>query len=60
MKSQAVTKEQIALNELSQEAMQILEILEQIEIHTASLRTKLMTELKSKSENISVALEELK
>ncbi len=60
MKSQAVSKEQIALNELSQEAMQILEILEQIEIHTASLRTKLMTELKSKSENISVALEELK
>ncbi len=60
MKSQAVSKEQIALNELSQEAMQILEILEQIEIHTASLRAKLMTELKSKSENISVALEELK
>jgi len=60
MKPQAVTKEQSAIDELSQEALQILEILDQIENHTATLRTKLMAELKSRSENISIKLEELK
>ena len=59
MKPQVLVKEQESLNDLSHEAMQILEILDQIESHTATLRTKLLNELKSKSESISVKLEEV-
>jgi hypothetical protein len=60
MKPQILTKEQSTMDDLSHEALQILEILDQIESHTAVLRTKLMNELKSKSETINVKLEELK
>jgi len=44
------------LDDLSQEAVQIIEILDQIEIHTANLRKKLMEELKLKSESNSLNL----
>lgn len=60
MKPQILAKEQSAIDELSHEALQILEILDQIESHTATLRMKLMDELKSKSENINIKLEDLK
>lgn len=47
MNTKAALKEQnIDVNELSKEARQILEILDQIENHTAELRKKLMEELK--------------
>jgi len=56
MKSNALTKQQELQNELSHEAMQILEILDQIEDHTASLRKKLISELSVKSES-SISLD---
>ncbi len=59
MKPQILIKEQNTLNDLSQEAIQILEILDQIESHTTNLRTKLLTELKSKSESINIKLEKV-
>ncbi len=51
------TKEQERIDELSHEAMQILEILDQIENHTASLRKKLVSEFSAKSENVSLKLD---
>ncbi len=52
-----ITKEQELINELSHEAMQILEILDQIENHTAALRKKLVSEFSAKSENVSLKLD---
>lgn len=52
-------KEQVEISELSQEAMQILEILDQIENHTAILRKKLVSELKPKSESIRLKLDNI-
>jgi hypothetical protein len=52
----AVQEQQESLNELSHEMMQILEILDQIENHTAALRTKLVAELATKSETINLKL----
>ncbi len=49
--------QQEQINELSHEAMQILEILDQIENHTAILRKKLVSELSAKSENVSLKLD---
>lgn len=52
-------KEQIDYNELSQEALEILEILDQIENHTAILRKKLVSELKSKNEVVHLKAEKI-
>ncbi len=51
MKIQAKFKESVEVNELSQEVLQILEILDQIENHTAELRKKLMAELKKNNQS---------
>jgi hypothetical protein len=53
----ALTKEQQSINELSQEALQILDILDQIENHTAALRKKLIAELKPKTETVHLKLD---
>lgn len=44
-------KEHDEMQQLSQEAVQILEILDQIENHTAELRKKLMEEIKKINAN---------
>lgn len=54
-KEQNNTSENI--HQLSQEALQILEILDQIENHTAILRKKLVSELKPKAEAIHLKLD---
>ena len=54
-----ITKEQERINDLSHEAMQILEILDQIENHTAALRKKLVSEFSVKSENVSLKLDNI-
>jgi hypothetical protein len=59
MNSAVVVKEQETLNELSHEMVQILEILDQIENHTAILRKKLVAELATKSEAINLKLESI-
>jgi hypothetical protein len=53
----ALIKEQQSINELSQEALQILDILDQIENHTADLRKKLIAELKPKTETVHLKLD---
>jgi hypothetical protein len=57
MNTKAALQEQIDLNQLSQEALQILEILDQIENHTAELRKKLMSELKKTNTTINLKLD---
>ena len=57
MNTKAALQEQIDLNQLSQEALQILEILDQIENHTAELRKKLMSELKKTNTAINLKLD---
>ncbi|MBP7710478.1 MAG: hypothetical protein KA100_05355 [Rickettsiales bacterium] len=57
MNSAVAVKEQESLNEVSHEMMQILEILDQIENHTAALRKKLVAELATKSDTINLKLE---
>ncbi len=52
----AVKEPKENINELSHEMMQILEILDQIENHTATLRKKLVAELATKSETINLKL----
>lgn len=56
MKAQTIARTQSAADEISKEAMQILEILDQIESHTATLRAKLMEELKLNNQNIKIDL----
>lgn len=48
------------LDEMSQEARKMLDILDQIESHTADLRKKLIEELKPKDESIKLKLDEIK
>ena len=57
MNALAAVKTESALSELSHEAMQILEILDQIENHTAALRKKLVSELTSKTEVVHLKLD---
>lgn len=59
MKNSAVAIQQNDLNSLSEEAMQILDILDQIENHTAALRRKLVSELSTKTEAVHLELSEL-
>jgi len=55
----AATKEQIVLDELSHEALQILQIIDEIENHTAVLRKKLLEELRPRNEEIRLKLEQI-
>ncbi len=57
MNSAVAVKQEETLSQLSQEAMQILEILDQIENHTASLRKKLISELATKNETVHLKLD---
>ena len=57
MKNNAAIQEKESLSDLSHEAMQILEILDQIENHTAALRKKLVSELSAKNESVHLKLE---
>jgi hypothetical protein len=59
MQPNALVKQQEKLDELSHEAMQIIEILDQIETHTADLRKKLMAELKKNTNPIVLELDEI-
>lgn len=52
-------KEQGNQNQLSQEAKQIIELLDKIEDHTAELRKKLMSELKSESQALHLKLDNI-
>lgn len=57
MQVNQAAQEQEHLNNLSQEALQILDILDQIENHTAALRKKLMSELRPKNEAVHLKLD---
>jgi hypothetical protein len=61
MNNHAVKKEEHhhTIEELSQEALQILELLEKIENHTADLRKKLMAELKAKNKSVHLKLNDV-
>lgn len=59
MQKQQVRVSQETLDELSQEAVKMLEILDQIESHTADLRKKLVDELKPKDNSIKLKLDEI-
>lgn len=59
MQKQQVRVSQETLDELSQEAVKMLEILDQIESHTADLRKKLVEELKPKDNSIKLKLDEI-
>lgn len=48
-----------SIKELSNEALKILEILDQIETHTAELRKRLVSELKPKSESVQIKLDQI-
>lgn len=50
-------QEQHNIEQLSQEAQQIIDLLDKIEDHTAELRKKLMSELKSKAESVHLKLD---
>jgi hypothetical protein len=56
MKTQPALKEQ-AVEQLSQEALQILDLLDKIENHTADLRKKLMSELKKNGSTVHLKLD---
>jgi len=57
---QSVKKDQIDLHDIPQEAMHLLEILDQIEVHTAELRKKLMEEIKKANAlKVSLKLDEV-
>ena len=57
MQIKPAAQEQDNLNSLYQEALQILDILDQIENHTAALRKKLMSELRPKNEAVHLKLD---
>ncbi len=57
MNTKVALKEQIDLNHLSQEALQILELLDQIENYTSELRQKLMAELKKGNASVHLKLD---
>ena len=59
MTTKTALQEQIDLNQLSQEAVQILEILDSIENHTADLRKKLISELKKNNASLNLKLDEV-
>ena len=59
MNIKAALQEQIDSHQLSQEALQIIEIIDQIENHTADLRKKLMSELKKTNSSINLKLDNI-
>ena len=61
MSKQALPKTQDQQNDIPQEAAHLIEILDQIENHTAELRKKLMEELKkNNAARVSLNLDEVK
>ena len=52
-------KEQQNKKPLSQEAKQIIDLLDKIEDHTAQLRKKLMSELKTDNQKINLKLDDI-
>jgi hypothetical protein len=61
MSKQSLPKLQDQHSEIPQEAAHLIEILDQIENHTAELRKKLMEELKrSNAARVSLSLDEVK
>jgi hypothetical protein len=58
MKTQPALKEQV-VEHLSQEALQILDLLDKIENHTADLRKKLMSELKKNVGTVHLKLDNI-
>ena len=52
-------KEEIGLKDLPKEALLVLEILDQIENHTAGLRKKLMAEFKPVSNSVKLSLDKV-
>lgn len=59
MTRQPAFQEKFDAQQLSQEAMQIIELLDQIENHTAELRKKLMSELKQNNAKVHLKLDEV-
>jgi hypothetical protein len=59
MSTNQVRKEELHIEELSQEAQHILELLDNIENHTAELRKKLMAELKQKNKPVHLNLKNI-
>jgi hypothetical protein len=59
MTTKSELQEQINIDELSPEAKQILEIIDQIENHTAELRNKLVSELRKSKNTINLKLDEI-
>jgi hypothetical protein len=57
MSANLAIREQIDFNLLPQDAVQLLEILDQIENHTADLRKKLMSEIRSSSNAVRLKLD---
>ncbi len=52
-------KEEVELNDLPREAVLVLQMLDQIENHTAELRKKLMLELKPNGNTIKLNLDKV-
>lgn len=57
MSANLAIREQIDFNILPAEAVQLLQILDKIENHTADLRKKLMSEFKSNSSVVRLKLD---
>jgi len=59
-KPNQLQKEHNELNEIPKEAMHLIELLDQIEVHTAELRKKLMEEIKKANAlKVSLKLDEV-
>lgn len=52
-------KQEVDLNQLSQEAVEILKILDEIETRTNDIRKKLMSELKSNEASVHIKLNDV-
>jgi len=52
-------REQIDFKQLPQEALKLLEVLDQLENHTSELRKKLMQELKPKGNLVKLSLDQI-
>ncbi len=59
MKESLAIKESIDLNQLSKEVLEILNILQQIESHTADLRKRIINELASNEKGLNLNLDTL-
>jgi len=57
MNANLAIRDQIDFNTLPQDAIQLLEILDKLENHTADLRKKLMSEIKSSNSIVRLKLD---